>query len=74
MSDGQKREKPSEAFSAEVAITSLTIATERKIHCCMGGYLLWLGSNAAPRSSPAAFKAAFRRLALWVDIDLKIPT
>jgi hypothetical protein len=35
MSDGHKREKPSDALSADVAITSLTIATERNIHFCI---------------------------------------
>ena len=32
-SDGHNREKPSDTFSIEVAVTSLTIAIERKIHC-----------------------------------------
>jgi hypothetical protein len=27
---------PAEAFSAEVAMTSLTIAIDRNNHCCMG--------------------------------------
>lgn len=41
ITDGHNREKPSDAFSADVATTSLAIASARNTHCCIPVILTW---------------------------------